>query len=98
MKTVPAQVLWLTENLHGRLPAGNRYSTVSRFDEDQTWPSEAWSIVLEFDVPPEVQGNPSLARARFLSPEGPHDRLKAGAHFGLYEGLRKVADVMILES
>lgn len=96
MKTVPARVMWLTQNLRGQLPNGNQYSTVSRFEEDRSWPSVAWSIVLEFDVPPVAQGNPSIGRARFLSPEAPRDRLRAGARFDLYEGHRKVAEVVIL--
>jgi hypothetical protein len=41
---------------------------MARFPEDTgTWFQEAWSIVLEFDGPPSAQGNPSLAKARFLA-------------------------------
>src|SRR5262249_6226940 len=71
----------------------SRYSlTISRFTEDaDTWLQEAWSIVLEFDEPPSVQGNPSLARARFLVEQAPVDRLKPGHAFELYEEKKKVA-------
>ena len=47
------------------------------------------SIVLEFDEPPATQGNPSMARARFLAEKAPVDRLKPGHAFELYEGKGK---------
>src|SRR5215813_2478994 len=59
------------------LPTDKRYATISRFAEDASaWLQEAWSIVLEFDEPPSAQGNPSMARARFLAKKAPVDRLK----------------------
>jgi len=79
------------------LPTGKKYSTISRFTEDAgTWLQDAWSIVLEFDEPPSVQGNPSIARARFLVETAPVDRLKPGHAFELYEGKKKVAMVKII--
>jgi hypothetical protein len=80
------------------LPTGKRYATIARFPEDTgTWLQEAWSIVLEFDDPPAAQGNPSMAKARFLAGQAPVDRLKPGRAFGLYEGKKKVAMVEIVE-
>jgi hypothetical protein len=73
------------------------YSTVARFPEDrETWLEDAWSIVLESDPPPSVQGNPSTGAVYFLADSAPQERLKAGATFELYEGARLVAEVQVL--
>ncbi len=98
-KSVFAKVYWLPPEKGGRasLPAGKHYATVSRFQEDaESWLREAWSIVLEFDVPPVDQGNPSMAKARFLVEPAPIDRLQPGRAFELYEGAKKVAIVEII--
>jgi hypothetical protein len=80
------------------LPTGKKYATVLWFTEDTDVGllQEAWSIVLEFDEPPSVQGNPSIARARFLVEQAPVDRLQPGHAFELYEGKKKVAMVNII--
>ena len=98
-QSVLARVHWIPAEEGGRafLPTGNQYATVSRFIEDaDAWLQEAWSTVLEFDEPPSVQGNPSIARARFLAEQAPADRLKPGHAFELYEGKKKVAMVNII--
>lgn len=98
---VPARVHWVPPEKGGRLalPTGQRYMTVSRFEEDAgSWLRDAWSIVLEFDEPPSEQGNPSLATARFLVAESPVGRLKPGRKFELYEGKNRTALVEILQS
>jgi hypothetical protein len=99
-KSVFAKVHWVSPQEGGRtsLPTGKKYSTIARFPEDTgTWLQEAWSIVLEFDEPPSAQGNPSMAKARFLAGKAPVDRLKPGHAFELYEGKKKVAMVEIVE-
>lgn len=98
-KSIFAKVHWVSPEEGGRtaLPTGKKYATISRFPEDAgTWLQEGWSIVLEFDDPPSAQGNPSIARARFLAEQAPVDRLKAGRAFELYEGKKKVAIVEIV--
>ena len=98
-KFVLAKVHWVAPEDGSRtsLPTGKRYSTVSRFQEDiAAWLQEAWSIVLEFDDPPVAQGNPSMARARFLAEQAPVDRLQPGRTLELYEGKKKVARVEIV--
>jgi hypothetical protein len=98
-QSVLAKVYWIPAEEGGRafLPTGKKYATVSRFTEDaDAGLQEAWSIVLEFDEPPSVQGNLSLARARFLVEQAPADRLKPGHAFELYEGKKKVARVSII--
>jgi hypothetical protein len=98
-KSVLAKVHWVPPEEGGRtsLPTGKKYSTIARFPGDTgTWLQEAWSIVLEFDEPPSAQGNPSMAKARFLAGKAPVDRLKPGRAFELYEGKKKVAMVEIV--
>ena len=98
--SVLTKIHWLPPEEGGRnsLPAAKRYSTVSRFTEDaDSWLSDAWSIVLEFDKPPSEQGNPSIGRASFLAEEAPVGRLQPGREFGLYEGRKKVAIAKVLE-
>ena len=77
-----------------RLPTGIQYITVAKFDEN--WLKEAWSIVLEFDKSPNLQGNPSKGYARFLMPNGPEDKLTSGAVFELYEGNVLTAKVTVI--
>ena len=98
-KSVRAKVHWVPPEKGGRmaLPAGKRYATVSRFQEDaESWLQEAWSIVLELAEPPVKQGNPSMARAHFLVAAAPVDRLQPGRAFELYEGTKRAATVEIL--
>ena len=98
-RSVLAKVYWIPPEQGGRtsLPTGKRYSTLARFTQDaDTWLQEAWSILLEFDEPPADQGNPSLAKARFLAEKAPGDRLQLGCAFALYEGHKKVAMVEIV--
>lgn len=93
-----ARVMWLSPEEGGRnsLPDGLRYVTIGRFPEEgPLWPDGAWSVVLDFSVPPSKQGNPSLGAASFLMESAPSELLRAGQRFALYEGLRKVADVDI---
>lgn len=94
-----AEVHWLSPADGGRsaLPAAVRYSTVSRFIEDEDWPDgDVWSVFIEFDRPPSDENNPSPGWVEFLSPEAPHGRLRPGRSFDLYEGPRRVASVSLL--
>jgi hypothetical protein len=94
-----AQVTWLPSKEGGRtlLPNGRQYVTISKFPEDgPNWPDGAWSVVINFDSPPFLQGNPSIGEASFLMPTAPHDRLREGHHFELFEGLKKIAVVHMI--
>src|SRR5215475_12472548 len=97
--SILVKVHWVPPEEGGRtsLPTGKKYSTIARFPEDTgTWLQEAWSIVLEFGESPSAQGNPSMAKARFLAGKAPVDRLQPGRAFELYEGKKKVAMVEIV--
>jgi hypothetical protein len=72
------------------------YSTVIRFVEDP-WPSPvAWSLVVNKDEKLSEQGR-WLADVHFLFEEAPHDALRDGREFELYEGNKCVARGRILD-
>jgi len=59
---------------------------------------EAWSLICQFDRPPQMQGNPSLATVQFLVPDAPHERLQPGAKLHLFErATQQLATVEILD-
>lgn len=93
MHTVKAEICWLSLEEGGREepPSGPSYSTVAKFEEyADRWPSEAWSIVAEFDE----SANDSMcitADVRFLAEGAPSHLLKSGQRFELYEGDKMVA-------
>lgn len=75
-----------------------RFVALSRFGEDgPAWPDGAWSVEMLFDQPPAEQGAVCEARVRFLFDHAPHERLHPGARFGVYEGLKRIADVDVLD-
>ena len=93
-----AQVTWVPPHSGGRsvAPGPGRYVTVGRFDDPRAdWSDAAWSVVLELHGPPDAAGV-SIADARFLVPEAPHDLMRPGTHFELYEGDRRVAHVELV--
>jgi hypothetical protein len=96
MMTVDVLVTWMAYKA-ANLPLCSQYITVAKFEEDEgTWNKEAWSIVLDFDEPPALQGNPSRGKARFLIENAPVERLVTGRKFGMYEGVTKTAEIEIL--
>jgi hypothetical protein len=86
-------VIWQGDKAN-HLPTGLQYITVAKFDE--SWIDEAWSIVLNFEIPPSQQGNPSKGYAKFLMPNAPLDKLFSGQLFQLYEGNVLVAKVEVI--
>jgi len=97
-----ALVRWVPAEAGGleTLPPVLRIIALSLFPEEGTnWRDGVWSIVLFFDQPPAEQTNRSSTEARvdFAFPEAPHERLHAGARFGVYYGPTKVADVDVLD-
>jgi len=100
---VLAQVRWLKPEEGGRTapPHGQQYSTVAKFDlqtEDE-WRKDAWSLILNpMGVPDEAWTQ--TAWVRFLADEtkAPTNWLHPGNRFALFEGIKKVADGVVLES
>ena len=87
-----ATIKWVPEIDGGRKgpPAGLRYSTVARLDEQKNdWPQTAWSLVLDFSDSPHTRNE---AQVSFLVEEGaPHELLSPGSKFDLFEGGKLVA-------
>lgn len=98
MTTPLARITWLTPEEGGRRqpPPGPRYSAPARF-EGQAAGSEGanWSLVVD------LQSRPSgatdwIAEVRYLVDEAPHELLRLGACFELYEGKKCVARGVII--
>ena len=92
-----AVIGWITRERGGRQspPPGPVYSTVARFEDDERWPHEAWSLVVEFKRTMQ-QGRYILAKVRFLSPDGPAHLLREGGRFELLEGRTRVGKGVIV--
>jgi hypothetical protein len=95
--TERALISWIPADQGGRQapPAGPRYVTVARFEEDEQWPDRAWSLVIEF-VKTVDRGRYTLASVRFLAEEAPSHLLHRGSRFTLMEGARRVAKGVVL--
>ena len=95
---VTARVTWVPAGSGGRsaAPGAGRYIAVARFDDPRAdWSNAAWSVVLELHGPADADAV-SVADARFLVPEAPHDLMRPGNHFELFEGNRRVAEVDLI--
>jgi hypothetical protein len=88
-----ARIRWLTAEEGGRrrLPTGEIYSAVARFDDPAgDWTTDAWSVVLRFE------GSTEQAEVSFLVPTAPRHLIVPGARFEIFEGTTKVAEVEVL--
>ena len=93
-----ARIRWSASRAQRGLPDTVRYVHAIRFTEDPPpWPDESWSLVCVFDTPPSQQGNPSIARVRFLVDAAPHDRLKPGVKCWLFEGPTQAAAIEVID-
>jgi hypothetical protein len=86
-----------TKAKRSRLPSSGKYITVAKFPEDIDWPQgKTWSVVLEFFSRTITNPQVMEAKASFLVPEGPRDRLSKGKTFELYEGRTHTATVKVV--
>ncbi|XIX56779.1 hypothetical protein AB2E66_21840 [Escherichia coli] len=94
------KVVWLTENEGGRrsAPPIGRYYPVSRFPEEKTdWQNNAWSVVFELEKPNVTDGRiVSMGCVQFLFDTAPEQWMTKCEAFEIYEGPRKVADVLLI--
>ena len=89
-------VEWSPEKL-ANLPASGKYITVARFQEDlAAWPAEGWSVILEFNGKGPIGPQPTPAKASFLAPNAPIERMWAGNIFEMLEGDLVTARVTVL--
>ncbi len=103
MVTMRAIIEWVSKEQGGRSqpPAGvgsPPYATVVRFvDTKEPWPPPvAWSLAVEKDEAASDQYR-WIADVYFLMNDAPHDSLRSGRVFELYEGNKLVARGRILE-
>lgn len=99
-KRVKAKVCWVLKGDDGRNspPSGPRYITVARFEEDKdSYPMEAWSLVLEFCSSPNSSPN-VIADVSFLADDAPSHLLHPGSNFELFEGHRLVAKGEVIQN
>lgn len=100
VKSEPMARIWWFRLEDGGRPApppGPRYSTVARFERlAESWPMEAWSVVLGISGPASSEGT-MVANIRMLAgAAAPKELLESGSRFELYEGSRRVARGEIL--
>jgi hypothetical protein len=102
MVTMQAIVEWIPKEEGGRRqpPAGvglPAYATVVRFvDTTEPWPPPvAWSLVVEKDESASELYR-WIANVHFLMDNAPHESLRPGREFELYEGNKLVARGRIL--
>jgi len=93
---IKAMLSWVPFEKGGRKlrPSGPTYSTLVRFDEDDSWPAETWSLRMEF-IRSYADGKYVYARVSFVSPDAPQGLLHEGSRFQLYEGRRLVATGLV---
>jgi len=95
---INAKVIWIPHDKGGRktIPLGGEYFAVAKFMEDLDWQHTAWSVVFELSLPLYEQSKRiSYGTVRFLVDTAPKERLRQGQKFEIYEGARKVADVLL---
>ena len=92
-----AQITWSQEQVRRGLPSFAKTTDPAQFDGAPEG-SDAWSLVCSFDTAPANQGNPSLARVRFMMENAPHELLRPGATLQLFErATQGYATVKILD-
>lgn len=94
------RVVWLSKEEGGRKqpPIAGKYYSVSRFPEDVDWQNNAWSVVFELEDPfRDDVGMVSLGRVDFLVRGAPGERMISNKSFYIYEGHKKVAQVIVLD-
>ncbi len=102
MKKVLVKVNWLSSESGGRVhpPTGTSYTTVCKFKGQtfEEWQKNAWSVRLNFIEADEHEANVRYGFATFIAEKAPHELLKPGFEFELFEGSRSVAEVEVLLS
>ena len=102
MITKKALVEWIPKDQGGRAkpPLGlglPPYATEIRFIDGNRWPSsDAWSLVIEKNESLSTEFR-WVADVHFVVEEAPHESLREGRAFELYEGNKCVARGQITE-
>lgn len=92
-----ASIRWSSAQQQQGLPEFTQAADPAWHVDEIPTQDEGWTLLCDFDRPPVSQGNPSLARVRYLMPNAPH-RLVRGLRLRLFErATGQVADVEILD-
>src|SRR3954462_36701 len=90
---VVVKICWIQEENGGpkNLPTRPRYTAPARFEEDNRWPTESWSLVVNFK---EEASDPDcwIADVHFLVEDAPVHLLHPGSRFELYAGRHTIAN------
>jgi hypothetical protein len=94
-KPIAVALVWDEWKL-AALPESGQYVSVAKFAEDaESWPQEAWSIVIDLSGL-DLALRSATGAARFLMPDAPQTRLQPGRTFEMFEGARRSATVTVL--
>ena len=92
-----ASIRWSAEQLRQGLPAFSHTADPTWHVDETPKQDEGWTLMCDFESPPRAQGNPSIAKVRYLIPNAPH-RLVPGLRLRMFErGTGQFADVEILD-
>ena len=92
-----ASIRWSPEQQQRGLPVYTQTADPAWHVDETPKLDEGWTLLCDFEHPPALQGNPSIARVRYLMPTAPH-RLERGLHLKLFErGTGQFAEVEILD-
>ena len=97
-QTHRASIRWSPEQERLGIPDLAKTVDPAWFAGEAACQDGGWSLACKFDRSPRVQGNPSLARVRYVLPDAPHAQLVPGARLQLFErATSKLALVEILD-
>ncbi|QCT21072.1 hypothetical protein FEM41_16180 [Jejubacter calystegiae] len=97
---VHVKIVWVSFQEGGRksVPPEGRYFSVARFPDDINWQNNAWSVVFELEAPEEsIDETVSYGTVKFLVDNAPTEKMAEFSSFDIYEGPKKVAQVIILD-
>ena len=93
-----ARITWSSEQVRLGLPSVTSSIDPVWLNDDGARSTEGWSLICAFGAPPIEQGNPSLARVRFMMDGAPHESLSPGTVLRMFErATGQLASVEILE-
>lgn len=79
--SVPVKVFW-TDTSYLKITKTGHYQFVPDFpDHADEWARAPWTMRIDFDVPPAVQGIPSAGMAYFVTRDGPEHLLVPQTRF-----------------
>lgn len=95
----PVKIVWIPPEKGGRksIPPEGKYYSVSRFPDDTDPQDNAWSVVFQLKNQENKAGKIiSFGLVDFLVDWAPREKFEKHDQFEIYEGFKKVADVIIL--